>query len=505
VIDYLQDPDSDKYRLAIMVPTVRSLGFRFTFLRNEKADNETQGIGYGVRVSSIENDYLSKVLPLNATLDRIVQVDAKTGQVLQYSPLLRDVPFQDAADILKRWDPPLQLHFGLNKFLGVEVEFEDTPKGDVDPVHYCGQIQGIDRPTEDLNTLIGNLKMDGKETDQVAWLHFDFNDMTWRDEVKGTIFGKFTVKNDFFKPVRIPVLREMEISDSRPKSYVTTIQFNHTCKSRRENYERLGFEIKPIFDDEGEAQDIEAMISAFHNPELEEMLGKGAQLKSLGDLDLRNMHFNDIEYKLKHVTLPCQIEFVSQSLAPLSSEYFKFNQSTLETWSSETTEMEVETRREQTPEQPAVEQNQEVQKVEEEEAEKEELFEEEELDEVRVAWTVGSKVEVKSQTLGMWLKGTINVIEHDEEGEWLIVKYDTPDGRNWKKETARGNVDIRPCVEEAPEKEESDSSPDQTEDALPSNFEELNRLMTENATTGLDDLSEEMALLDELRGELKVL
>jgi len=66
---------------------------------------------------------------------------------------------------------------------------------------------------------------------------------------------------------------------------------------------------------------------------------------------------------------------------------------------------------------------------------------------VREAWKAGDHVEVFSGSAQKWFPGNISEICHDEDGEFLVVKYTLDDGRARVKEVEREDVEtIRPIA-----------------------------------------------------------
>ena len=61
-------------------------------------------------------------------------------------------------------------------------------------------------------------------------------------------------------------------------------------------------------------------------------------------------------------------------------------------------------------------------------------------DPIRKSWKKGSKLEIYSESKEQWYNGKIERIFHDEEGEWLAIKYN---GFNLK-EVQRFTQFIRP-------------------------------------------------------------
>jgi len=326
--------------------------------------------------------------------------------------------------------------------------------------------------------------------------------MTWRDKPDSGEKGKFRMTTDFFKPKRIPNLKQKSC-------YRTTLKFNSRSRpvAGKQSHSRLGFGIQPVLDDVGEQKDFGAYLSTFDNDSLSYLIESGSHLLQLDGKNLKNMNTQSIVYNLRSVKLPCQVTFRSQHLAPVAQKYFDFKQSVVNAWEEGPKEKEKEEQNnsgELTKEVLEQQDKEEAPVKEDSDEEPNEFAEEDKVDPVRLEWTVGSVVEVKSQTLGMWLKGTICVIEHDDDGEWLSVRYETPDGRSWKKETARDLVnEIRPYEapeDVKPEEEESESSDDEKEErkTIPTNFDEAMKLLDQKSEP-VDDLDEDLALIEELK------
>jgi len=64
-------------------------------------------------------------------------------------------------------------------------------------------------------------------------------------------------------------------------------------------------------------------------------------------------------------------------------------------------------------------------------------------DPIRQNWKTGSKIQIFSGSKKDWFVGDIISIIHDEEGEWLEIKYD-----KYSKQVQRYSTDIKPIDDE---------------------------------------------------------